>query len=47
MKHWAVWTVLLYALALLLLTAPIVFIAFGGWAKNNTTIIGALKTYLY
>ena len=47
MKHWAVWTVLLYALALLLLTAPIVFIAFGGWAKNSTTIIGALKTYLY
>jgi hypothetical protein len=47
MKGWAVWTVLLYALALLLLTAPIVLISFGAWAKNNVTFISALKMYLH
>jgi hypothetical protein len=30
MKRWAVLTVLLYALALLLLTVPAILIAFGG-----------------
>ncbi|HUA68290.1 MAG TPA: hypothetical protein VMA13_07055 [Candidatus Saccharimonadales bacterium] len=35
MKCWAVLTVLLYALALLLLTAPVILIAFGNWGLNN------------
>jgi hypothetical protein len=35
MKHWAVLTVLLYALALLLLTVPVILIAFGNWGINN------------
>jgi len=35
MKRWAVLTVLLYALALLMLIAPAVLIAFGGWADNG------------
>ena len=34
MKRWAVLTVLLYALALLVLTAPALLIAFGAWAKD-------------
>ena len=36
MKRWAVLTVLLYALALLLLTLPATLLAFGNWAKNET-----------
>ena len=49
MKRWAVLTVLLYALALLLLTAPVLLIAFGGWAKNGHGIklLTTLKTYLH
>lgn len=35
MKCWAVFTVLLYALALLILTTPVLLIAFGGWGKNG------------
>ena len=35
MKRWAILTVLLYAVALLLLTVPVLLIAFGGWGKNN------------
>jgi len=35
MKRWAALTVLLYALALLLLTVPVLLLAFGGWAKNG------------
>ena len=35
MKRWAVLTVLLYALTLLLLTVPVVLAAFGGWTKNG------------
>ena len=31
MKRWAILTVLLYALALLVLTLPVVLIAFGNW----------------
>jgi hypothetical protein len=34
MKRWAVLTVLLYALALVLLTLPVALIAFGNWGKN-------------
>ena len=35
MKRWAFLTVLLYALALLLLTAPVLLIAFGNWGRNE------------
>jgi hypothetical protein len=35
MKRWAVLTVLLYALALLLLTTPALLIAFGNWGLNS------------
>jgi hypothetical protein len=35
MKRWAVLTALLYALALMALTAPALAIAFGGWGKNG------------
>ena len=38
MKRWAVLTVLLYALALLVLTLPVVLMAFGNWGKNDSTI---------
>ena len=34
MKRWAVLTVLLYALALLVLTVPVAQAAFGNWGKN-------------
>jgi hypothetical protein len=49
MKRWAVLTVLLYALALLLLTAPIILIAFGNWGlnKNNgKSLHDTLQIYL-
>jgi hypothetical protein len=49
MKRWAVLTVLLYALALVLLTAPVMLVAFGNWGKNpNTTsnLNDVLQTYL-
>jgi hypothetical protein len=49
MKRWAVLTVLLYALALLLLTAPVILIAFGNWGlnKNNGKALhDALQIYL-
>ena len=45
MKRWAVLTVLLYTLALLLLTAPILLVAFGGWAKSSLGLQDVLKTY--
>jgi hypothetical protein len=35
MKRWAILTVLLYALALLLLTLPVILITFGNWGVNN------------
>ena len=38
MKRWAIATVLLYALALALLTAPVILIAAGNWGKNETNI---------
>ena len=49
MKRWAALTVLLYALALLLLTVPVMATAFGDWAKSGKGIgwLGALKTYSY
>jgi hypothetical protein len=36
MKRWAVLTVLLYALALVLLTLPVDLIAFGNWGKSQS-----------
>ncbi len=38
MKRWAVLTVLLYALALLVLTAPVILIAFANWGKSDMHI---------
>jgi hypothetical protein len=38
MKRWAALTVLLYALALLLLTVPALMIALGNWGKNGNGI---------
>lgn len=38
MKRWAILTVLLYALALLALTSPVVLLAFGNWGKNEMNI---------
>ena len=35
MKRWAVLTVLLYALALVLLTLPVVLVTFGNWGKSG------------
>jgi len=35
MKRWAILTILLYALALLLLTVPVILIAFGNWGIHN------------
>jgi len=47
MKHWAILTVLLYALALLLLTIPVLLAAFGGWGKNSVMgLQDASKIYL-
>lgn len=37
MKRWAILTVCLYALALIVLAAPVALLAFGGWAKNSFT----------
>ena len=36
MKRWAILTVLLYALALLILTLPVVLLAFGNWGLKNS-----------
>ncbi len=36
MKRWAILTVFLYALALILLTVPVVSLAFGGWGKQSS-----------
>jgi hypothetical protein len=38
MKRWAILTVFLYALALLVLTAPIVLIAFANWGLKNDNV---------
>ena len=44
MKRWAVLTVLLYALALLLLTVPVMLVAFGNWAR--ITMVSACRNAL-
>ena len=38
MKRWAILTVFLYALALLLLTVPVVLVAFGGWGLKSDSV---------
>jgi hypothetical protein len=38
MKRWAVLTVLLYALALLVLTVPVFLLAFSDWGKNSANM---------
>ncbi|HEX7619225.1 MAG TPA: hypothetical protein VF480_10975, partial [Verrucomicrobiae bacterium] len=40
MKRWAILTVLLYALALLLLTVPVALIAFGSWPVRLAETLG-------
>jgi hypothetical protein len=48
MKRWAFLTVLLYALALLLLTTPVLLMAFGNWGmkSNNFQTRDAFELYL-
>ena len=47
MKRWAVLTVLLYVLALVLLTLPLDLIAFGNWGKNvsNASLHEAIQSF--
>ena len=45
MKRWAALTVLLYAIALLLLTTPALLIAFGTWAKDPLSLHEVLGFY--
>ena len=48
MKRWAILTVLLYALALLLLTVPVTLVAFGGWGlhSDNQTLKGVVQIFV-
>jgi len=47
MKRWAILTALIYALALLLLTAPMLLAAFGGWGNSGAiSLQEAFKVYL-
>lgn len=45
MKRWAIFTVAIYAIALLLLTAPAILIAFGGWARAPYGMSDVVKVY--
>ena len=45
MKRWAILTVLLYATALLLLTVPLIWIAFNGWSEKGVGWREALTLY--
>jgi hypothetical protein len=49
MKRWAILTILLYALALLLLTVPVILIAFGNWGVHgdNQTLKNAVQICTY
>jgi hypothetical protein len=49
MKRWAVLTVLLYALVLLLLTVPVLLMAFGGWGNSGQSLVlkEAVQIYLH
>src|ERR1035441_7558929 len=46
MKRWAAFTVLLYAVALLLLTVPAIWIACNGGSDKGVSLQNALKMYL-
>src|ERR1700734_2535377 len=45
MKRWAVLTVLLYALALLALTFPVLITGLGLWGRNPIRIQGAIGIF--
>ena len=47
MKRWAILTVLLYAIALVVLTLPVILIAFGTWGRNahGLALDEAVKVY--
>jgi hypothetical protein len=49
MKRWAVLTVFLYALALLVMSIPVTLLAMGNWGENPTDMSfqDLLKVYLY
>lgn len=47
MKRWAAFTVLLYALALMALTVPVLLVAFGGWSKHGDSIGWQKATQVY
>jgi hypothetical protein len=47
MKRWAALTVLLYAVALLLLTVPAIWIVFNGWSDKGVSLQKTLETYLH
>ena len=47
MKRWAALTVLLYAVALLLLTVPAIWIAFNGWSDKGVSLQKMLEIYLH
>ena len=47
MKRWAALTVLLYAVALLLLTVPAIWIAFNGWSDKGVSLQKTLEIYLH
>jgi hypothetical protein len=46
MKRWAILTILFYATALLVLTVPVLWIAFNGWTEKGVSLHNALKIYL-
>jgi hypothetical protein len=48
MKRWAVYTVLIYALALLFLTAPVILLAFADWGikPNNGSMKDVIGVYI-
>lgn len=45
MKRWAILTACLYALAIIMLAAPVALLAFGGWAKNSFTLADIMENY--
>jgi hypothetical protein len=47
MKRWAALTVLIYALALLVLTSPVSWIAFGRWAGTGVSWHKVVRIYLH
>jgi hypothetical protein len=45
MKRWAALTVLLYTVILLVLTVPVIWIAFNGWSDKGVSLPFALRIY--